>query len=303
MNWNPLELPSQHGKVFVVTGGNAGIGYFTAEQLARAGGHVIIAARNASKAQTAQTSIRSEVPGASLGFVRVDLTSLASIRAAATELAALPHLDAIILNAGVVSPPHKGETTEDGFPPLIGSYLGNFAFTALLLRASDPGRIIHTSSGYVKNSVDVSDLTAPPRGTMVEYARSKTGIEVFGFELDRRLRAAGGPTASIMSRPGMAVDSRTAPRPGIPRTSRWREPLWGFAGQSKESGAWSAVRAATDPDAKGGDYFGPARRTSGPPVLVRPLPRFAEPDGDLATRLWTQSEELTGIRFDLHRQA
>lgn len=298
--WNPRDLPSQHHKTFVVTGGNAGIGYFAAEQLACAGGHVIIASRNARKAEIARDAIRGQVPGASVEFVHFDLTSLASIRDAAADLATRARLDAVLLNAGVMSAPTRGETTDDGFPPLIGSYLGNFAFIALLLGSSDPGRIVHTSSGYVRRTVDVSDLSAAPRGTMAEYARSKAAIEVFGFELDRRLRAAGHETASIMSRPGMAVDSRTPRRAGLPRAKRWREPLWGFAGQSKESGAWSIVRAATDPDAAGGDYFAPARGSSGPPVLVDPLPQFAAPRDDLAAKVWAQSEELTGVRLDLH---
>src|SRR3954469_25674776 len=114
MTWDPLHLPDQHGKTFVVTGGNAGIGYFAAEQLARAGGHVVIASRNPDRVAIAQAAIRGEAPNASLGSVRLDLTSLASVRDAAAELAALPRIDAIILNAGVMSMPGKRETTEDG---------------------------------------------------------------------------------------------------------------------------------------------------------------------------------------------
>lgn len=230
--WNQ-HLPDQHGKTFVVTGGNAGIGYFAAEQLARAGGQVIIACRNSDRARTAQDAIRSQVPDARTGFVAFDLTSLAAVRTAALELAEFPRIDAVILNAGVMAASRKDETTADGFPPLIGSYLGNFAFVAHLLNHAEPGRVVHTSSNYVRASVDVTDLTAAPGSTMAEYARSKTAIEVFGFELDRRLRAAGRSTASIMSRPGMAVDARTPRRPGLPHKSRWSEPLWGFAGQSK----------------------------------------------------------------------
>jgi NAD(P)-dependent dehydrogenase (short-subunit alcohol dehydrogenase family) len=172
MTWDPLHLPDQHGKTFVVTGGNAGIGYFAAEQLARAGGHVVIASRNPDKVAIAQAAIRGEVPDASLGFVRLDLTSLASVRDAAAELSALPRIDAIVLNAGVMSMPGKKETTEDGFPPMIGSYLGNFALTAGILNSSEPGRIVHTSSGFVRRAkLDISDLTAPPRSAGLEYTR------------------------------------------------------------------------------------------------------------------------------------
>lgn len=301
MTWDPLDLPDQTGKTFVVTGGNAGIGYFAAEQLARAGGRVVIASRNPAKVEIAKAAIREQVPGASLGFVKMNLTSLASVRDAAAELAALPHIDGLILNAGVMTLPARRETTDDGFPLLIGSYLGNFALVAGVLNAASPSRIIHTSSGFVRRTNRmVGDLAARPGIAVVEYTRSKTAIELFGFELDRRLRGAGRESASIMSRPGMSVDSRTPERPGLPRGRRLSEPLWGFVGQSKESSAWSAVRAATDPLAEGGQYFGPAGSVSGPPVLVQPSARTATPLDGAAERLWSQSEQLTGIPLELN---
>lgn len=115
--WNPEQLPDQLGKTFVVTGGNAGIGYFAAEQLARTGGHVVIASRNPGRASLAQQAIRTRVPDASTGFVRFDLASLTSMKEAAADLSELPRLDAVVLNAGAMSAPEKGETTRDGFPP------------------------------------------------------------------------------------------------------------------------------------------------------------------------------------------
>ncbi|UAJ79323.1 SDR family NAD(P)-dependent oxidoreductase [Leifsonia sp. ZF2019] len=297
--WDPAQLPDQHGRTFVVTGGNAGIGYFAAEQLARAGGQVVIAARNPDRVRAAQDAIRDHAPDVLTRFVRFDLTSLASVRDAAAELAGLPHLDAVILNAGVMTAPKEGETTKDGFWPLIGGYLANFAFIAHLLNRAGPDRIIQTTSNYARSNIDVRDLTAPPGPTMREYGRSKTATEIFGFELDRRLRAAGRAVDAIMSRPGMAVDARTPRRPGIARKTRWDEPLWGFVGQSKEHAAWSAVRAATDPDAHGGDFFGPAHGTFGPPVRIAPEPRLAKPLDDLAGRLWEQSEQLTGVTMNV----
>jgi len=304
MTWNPLELPDQTGKTFVVTGGNAGIGYFAAEQLARADAHVVIASRNEQRVAKAHEAIRAEVGEASLGFVQFDLTSLASVRDAAAELAALPHIDGLILNAGVMSKPGREEVTEDGFPMMMGSYLGNFALVAGVLSGAHPGRIIHASSGLVRLArVDVGDLTAAPRHANVEYTRSKTAIEVFGFELDRRLRASGSATASIMTRPGMSVDSRTPARPGIARSRRRDEPLWGVVGQSKESSAWSVVRAAVDPQATGGQFFAPSGSIGGPPVLVKPLGRTLAPPRHVADRLWSQSEELTHVTLHLSDRA
>jgi NAD(P)-dependent dehydrogenase (short-subunit alcohol dehydrogenase family) len=112
--WDPRNLPSQHGKTFVVTGGNAGIGYFIAEQLAGAGGRVVIAARDARKAEAAIASIRSRVPGAEVSTVHLDLASLDSVRAAAAELSTLASLDALIENAGAIMPSRRRELTAEG---------------------------------------------------------------------------------------------------------------------------------------------------------------------------------------------
>src|ERR1700712_1611854 len=97
-SWDPTRLPSQAGKTFVVTGGNGGIGYFISEQLAAAGGHVIMASRSKDRAEAAAASIRDRVPGADVGFVHLDLSSLGTVREAAEKLRALPDIDVLINN-------------------------------------------------------------------------------------------------------------------------------------------------------------------------------------------------------------
>jgi hypothetical protein len=172
-------------------------------------------------------------------------------------------------------------------------------------RAGLPARIVHTSTGFVRRfAVSVADLSRPPRFALAAYTHAKTVTEVFAFELDRRLRAAGVPVASIVSRPGVGVDAKTPHRPGIrDATTRYqRNPFTPWA-QGKDSAAWSAVRALTDPTAVGGDYFGPTGALKGAPVRVAKLARTAEPDPALAASVWEQLERLAAVRLPIAAHA
>ncbi|MGW4233368.1 SDR family NAD(P)-dependent oxidoreductase [Streptomyces sp. NPDC004980] len=306
--WTPAHIGDQSDRVYVVTGGNAGIGYFISEHLARAGARVVIASRNPRKAEAAQAAIRREVPKASLEYLRLDLASLAAVREAVEEMAGLPRIDALIENAGVMSPPSKGERTADGHELLMGvTHLGNFALTALALPLMErtPGsRIITTSSMMAKRfDTPVDDLAAPARNAVLGYARAKSAVELFTFELDRRLRGAGSAVDAVVTHPGMGHDSLSPDRPGVHehrRFERLREPLFALVGQGKHLSAWSAVRAATDPAVQGGQYWGPHKRVTGMPALVEGAPRNR--DEATGRRLWTDSEQLTGVTFSVNGQ-
>ncbi|MCX7523044.1 SDR family NAD(P)-dependent oxidoreductase [Microbacterium sp. STN6] len=305
MTWDPAHLPDQTGRTLAVTGATAGIGYFAAEQLAAAGARVVLASRSAAKLETARASILEHVPGARLETVVVDLASLASVARAAEQLSALDRLDGILLNGGVMTA-RRRETTEDGLPLMMGTHaVANVALVAGVLpalaeagrRGGTPARIVHTSSGFVhRYSAPVDDLLRTPRLAIAAYTQAKTATEMFAFELDRRLRASGAPVASIVSRPGVGVDARTPARAGIrDATTRYqRNPYTPWA-QGKDTAAWSAVRALTDPSAQGGEYYGPAGALRGLPVLVEPNARTAMPEGDLAERVWTQLEQLAHV--------
>ncbi|MCW4457199.1 SDR family NAD(P)-dependent oxidoreductase [Microbacterium sp. MPKO10] len=303
MPWNPERIPDQTGRTIAITGATAGIGYFAAEQLAEAGAHVVLASRSAKKLGTATASIHSRVPDAHLDSVAVDLTSLDSIANAADALAALPRLDGILLNAGVMTAT-RGEKTVDGLPVMMASHaIGNFALIARLLPtlADAPdgqnARIVHTSTGFVRRvRLSVDDLTRAPWPSIAAYTQAKTATEVFAFELDRRLRAAGLPVSSLVTHPGVGVDAKTPIRPGIrdATTHYQRNPYTPWA-QGKDAAAWSAVRALTDPAAAGGEYYGPEEGIRGLPVLLEPLERTARPEGDLSARVWDQLERLSGV--------
>jgi len=302
VSWDPQHLPSAAGRTFVVTGGNAGIGYFTAEQLASTGARVILASRSAEKAERAIASIGERVAGAQLDFVTLDLSSLSSVASAATALRAHGPIDGLINNAGLVSPPARRATTSDGHEIVVGSnFFGHFALTAQLWPALTPtGRVVGLGSMATRLvRLDPSDLLSdrsyrPFRA----YAFSKHAVHGFAFELDRRIRAAGLARLSLLAHPGFSVDGLSERRPGIndiSRGERMRDGLLSLAAQGKHHGAWPTVRAALDPDAESGQFYGPSRNMSGPPVAIAPVASSATPE--FGAHLWALAEERTGITF------
>lgn len=303
MTWNPAQPPSQSGKTFVVTGSTAGIGYFAAEQLAAAGADVVLASRSSSKLGAAREAILARVPGASVSSVVMDLASLDSVRDAAAELDGLPRLDGIFLNGGAMG--MSKERSADGLPMMLATHVvANVALLAGILPSlartgEDHGgqsRIVHASTGFVgRFRYDTADLLRVPWTGIGAYTKAKTATEIFAFELERRLRAAGLPVASIVTRPGVGVDAKTPERPGISdsTTPYRRNPYTPWA-QGKDTAAWSGVRALTDPGARGGEYYAPREGLRGDPVPVAPSPRTAAPTGDGAAHVWHQLEELAG---------
>jgi NAD(P)-dependent dehydrogenase (short-subunit alcohol dehydrogenase family) len=276
VSWDEVYPPTQRGKTFVVTGGNAGIGYFTAEQLARIGARVIIAARNPGRAAAAILAIREQVPEASLEFVSLDLTSLESIARAAAAIRVLGPIDGLINNAGLVISPSRRSTTEDGIELLTGgNFFGHFALTAQVFEALVPhGRVIGLGSQSTRMvRLDREDLLSERRYRPFRaYAFSKHMVHGFAFELDRRLRAIDSERLSLLAHPGFAVSGLAPRRPGVSEQSWGRrlteQVLFGSVGQGKDAGAWPTIRAATDPDAVGGTFYGPSFAT----LRGRPAP-------------------------------
>ncbi|MBI0384467.1 SDR family NAD(P)-dependent oxidoreductase, partial [Streptomyces albiflaviniger] len=194
--WDVHRLPQARGKTFLVTGGNAGIGYFVAEQLAGTGATVVLGSRDPGRADAAVASIRSRVPGALVRHIRLDLADLSSLEASAAALGS-DRLDAVVHNAGVKFDQPPRRETGDGHEAMFGiNHLGHFALThwlAPLLAAAPEGRVIITGSfAATSERVDLDDLESTrdydPERT---YGRSKLAQMLFGFELDRRLKAVG----------------------------------------------------------------------------------------------------------------
>ncbi|MFF3630611.1 SDR family NAD(P)-dependent oxidoreductase [Streptomyces sp. NPDC002164] len=300
-SWNVQWLPSAEGRTFLVTGGNAGIGYFVAEQLAATGAVVVLGSRDTAKADAAMASIRSRVSGAHVRHLQLDLADLSSLKTAVDRLD-LEHLDAAVYNAGVALDDPPRRETEDGHELMFGTnHLGHFALTqwlAPLLSAAPAGRIVTVGSFAARSErLDLGDLQSTqdyrPKRT---YGRSKLAQMCFGFELDRCLRALGSTVLSVVAHPGGALDSLTPSRPPVhvtPPGERLRALPAGLLVQGKDAGAWPVVRAVLDPEVRGGQLWGPRvfglrgapRREPVPPHMTDPA---------AAARLWTASSELVG---------
>lgn len=300
--WNVRRLPGGAGRVVLVTGGNAGIGYFVAEQLSATGADVLLGSRNPTRAEAAAASIRARVPGARVRAVRLDLADLPSLEAAVESLG-VERLDAVVHNAGVALDDPPREETGDGHELMFGTnHLGHFALTGRLmplLSAAPAARVVSTGSFAAKSErLDLDDLQSRrdyrPKRT---YGRSKLAQMYFGLELDRRLRAAGSTVASVVVHPGGALDSLTPSRPPVhvrTTAARLGAAPAALLLQGKHAGAWPAVRAVLDPAVRGGQLWGPRH------FGLRGEPR-REPlwdhlaDTAVAARLWDASRDLTGV--------
>jgi NAD(P)-dependent dehydrogenase (short-subunit alcohol dehydrogenase family) len=300
--WTVQQIPSQTGKTALVTGANSGIGYQAALELARYGAHVLLACRNAAKGQAALERLKREAPGAAAELVEVDMASLASIRSFATAFAGrgIP-LDLLINNAGVMALP-KREVTVDGFERQFGTnHLGHFALTGLLLPqllAAPEPRVV-TSLAHRKGRIDFDNLQSE-RGykPLGAYGESKLANILFAKELDRRARAAHSRLISLAVHPGISMTNIMVNGPGTKNlTAIVLRILAPIMIQPDDAGALPTLYAATSPDAKGGEYIGPDgfQEFKGSPVVVQPRPQAL--DEAVGKRLWTVSEELTGVVY------
>ncbi|HEY1915693.1 MAG TPA: oxidoreductase [Streptosporangiaceae bacterium] len=313
--WTAADVPDQHGRTAVVTGATGGIGLETARVLAARGADVVLACRDKTKAD--QISVRFNAQsGGRVRVVHLDLSSLDSVRSAAAEIrAACPRLDLLVNNAGVMGPPCQ--RTKDGFELTFATnHLGPFALTGLVLDrllATPGSRIVTVSSvGHRYGEMNFDDLQSereyrPDRA----YYQSKLANLMFSYELQRRLAAVGrgsgeksavgANTIALAAHPGVVGTDlwRTSPRFERAMTHPRMRLVNFWLVHSVEQGALPSLRAATDPAARGGEYYGPGRykEYTGHPVRVEAQSRAH----DVADqrRLWQASEQLTGVRYPI----
>ena len=304
-NWTIENIPDLNGKVIIVTGANCGIGFETAKEFARKCAHTILACRNLEKGEAALADIKKEIPNASAEVIQLDLSSLASVQQFAEDFKAkYKRLDILVNNAGVMYVPYG--KTEDGFERHFGTnHLGHFALTGLLvdlLLKTPNARVVTVSSvGHRSGEMDFDDLMFEGgrgyRGQRV-YGRSKLANLLFTYELQRRFEAVGASVIATAAHPG-GSNTNLARHVEDNWYFRLMRPLYSIVAQSAAMGALPTLRAAVDPDAKGGDYFGPDgfMESTGYPVLVQS--NETSHNVEDAHKLWEVSEELTGIRYPL----
>ncbi|GAA2147681.1 NADP-dependent 3-hydroxy acid dehydrogenase YdfG [Humibacillus xanthopallidus] len=298
MAWKPTEITDLSGTTAIVTGANSGIGFVEARTLADHGAHVILAVRSLDAGRAAAARIDG-----STAVEALDLASQESVREFAARIDR--PVDLLVNNAGVMAPPTR-RTTVDGFELQFGTnHLGHFALTGLLLPAllAAPSSRVTTVASLAHHQGDDRVVNGnPPQDydPRTSYGRSKLANLLFALELHRRATAAGSPLTSTAAHPGVAVTNLVASRDGM--GARWvvrtfAPPLMRLVLPGSEGGAEAVLYAATV--AAPGSYSGPQGpgevRGKVGPAKLSPLAG----DPDLARRLWTRSQELTGVAFDL----
>ena len=320
--WTVREMPRQDGRRAIITGGNSGIGYDAALELARHGAAVVLACRSQTKGEQAAANLRKEVPGAKVEVAPLNLASLDSVRAFATaELARPEPLDLLINNAGIMAPKDRRET-EDHFELQFGTnVLGHFALTGLLLpkleaRATrvqttgglvagehTPPRVVYIASiAHKRGKLHFDDLqSSRSYSPMGAYQQSKLADLMLALELDRRLRAKGSTILSLAAHPGVANTNLfvTDDHQGLEHTLRtFMGRLMDQFLNSPAHGAIPTLFAATAPGATSGGYYGPQGflEMRGGDAGLAKISGAAHSQPD-ATRLWSVCEDLTGVRY------
>jgi NAD(P)-dependent dehydrogenase (short-subunit alcohol dehydrogenase family) len=307
-HWTDADIPDLTGKTALVTGANSGLGFWQARRLAEHGAHVLVAARNSEKGRAAIERLSTLVPEDRVELVHLDLADLDSVRGLATQLSGrLAHLDLLLNNAGVMAVPER-RTTKQGFELQFGTnHLGHFALTGLLLPLllHSPGSRVVTLSSIMHTVgwLNFDDLQSERGYTPFQaYNASKLANAVFTVELNRRLRAAGAGVLSLGAHPGYSATNLQTSGPGMGGGGSFSR-LTGKAvglitplvGQSAERGALPALRAAVDPGAAGGEYYGPGMpgELRGYPRRVRYVKRAYRED--TGAQLWAASVRLTSV--------
>jgi len=314
MKWTANDIPDQSGRTVLVTGANSGLGLHTTLALVARGARVLMACRSPERGAAA-LAVANEAArdGGTAELVALDLTDLASVRAAAETVRERTGdaLDVLINNAGVMGTDQG--TTADGFELQVGTnHIGHAALTWLLMPAlrraeqgtRPPARVVTVSSLiHRRPGLDVSDLNFERRKyrRWQSYAQSKAANVLFAFELDRRARASGLDLVSVAAHPGLSATELTGNMMrgrGSDRLARIYGSVIGMVGQSAEHGTWPQLYAATAPGVTGGQFYGPSgfQEMRGHPKLVR----ASKPASDPATAatLWDLTAKLSGVTPD-----
>jgi NAD(P)-dependent dehydrogenase (short-subunit alcohol dehydrogenase family) len=304
--WSLSDMADQAGKTFLVTGCTlGGLGHYTALELARRGGRVILTGRTPDKLTETEDSIRSQVPHAELVQLQADLADLGSVRKAAAYAATIGTIDVLVNNAGVMAPPY-GRTVDGLELQMATNHFGPFLLTGLLLPelvASGAGRVVTVSSQMHRTArrAPLDDPRTQERrySKWPVYGQTKLANLLFTFELDRRLREAELPVKALAAHPGFA-GTHLAANGRFGRASGGVASILDAAikavAQPAHRGALPTLMAATA-DLPGSTYCGPSgfHEYGGLPVVVgsSALSR----DEDAQRELWELSERTTGVSY------
>jgi NAD(P)-dependent dehydrogenase (short-subunit alcohol dehydrogenase family) len=301
--WTVQDIPSQDGRLAVVTGATSGIGFHTAKELARKGATVIVPARDMRRAKEAAERIKAEAPMARLYLATLDLADFDSVREFAGHLRqryGTGSLDLLVNNAGIMALPKRTTNSQGLELQIATNYFGPFLLTALLfplMKEKEGSRIVTVSSTTARSArLEFNNLQSErryvPHGGA--YAQSKLADLVFAFELHRRLSAANSCIASVAAHPGWALtDLGRSVSPGFRIMMKLARPLY----QSAEAGSLPLLFAATSPNARKGGYYGPDGRNEAKGNPAAAFEPAVTKDATVGRRLWDESERVTGAEF------
>jgi NAD(P)-dependent dehydrogenase (short-subunit alcohol dehydrogenase family) len=303
-NWTIAKLANQKGKVFIITGANSGLGYTAAKELASKGAIIVMAVRSLENGKAAKIEILKEVPSADIAVMQLDLADLDSVRKFSEAFrVAYDRLDVLINNAGIMMPNDR-MLSEQGFElQLATNHFGHFVLASELmplLEATAGSRVVTVSSIATKMKVAkiyFDDLQFEKRyEKMPSYSQSKLANIMFALELNKKLQESSSKVISVAAHPGYTA-TNLQQHMGLLGTI-----MNALMAQKQEMGVLPILRAATAPEVKGGDYFGPTKMGEyrGYPELVTP-PELALDAGE-RQKLWALTEVLTAEQFRLGRE-
>ncbi|WP_147534380.1 oxidoreductase [Bacillus marasmi] len=289
-------------KIVVITGANSGLGLETAKYFVSTGNVVVMAVRDIKKGEAAKNELLQLFPQAKVDVIYLDLAKLTTVHHFADAFSKkYDSLDLLINNAGVMIPPFS--KTEEGFELQFGcNHLGHFALTSLMLplleKAKQPRVVTLSSIAHRTGSIDFDNFDGS-KGyrSMKFYSQSKLANLLFAKELDERLKRNGYKTISLAAHPG--ISSTNLFRIGKEKEPWYIKPILKLIAQPAEKGALPTIMAATDNTLVGGEYIGPdgAGNRKGNPTIE--IPRHHVYHKSTMEKLWTVSEQLTSVKFNL----
>ena len=302
MSWTPQEIPKLDGKIAVISGANSGIGYYTALELAKHKAIVYLACRSKEKATQAIADLLIDCPSGQFIFIELDVANQKSIDACSKELISkVDHLDILINNAGIMDTPTLQKTV-DGFEAQMGTnHFGSFALTAklmsLLLKSTQP-RVVTVSSFLAKQAnftIESLAYTVENYNAKVAYANSKAANQLFAYELHNRASSANSNLLSIAVHPGWSQTNLFRERKSL--KGLLTQIATKLKAQSAQQGAWPSLYAATSPDIKSGQFYGPNGKNEykGHPIQLQP-PVFVQ-NKQFQSDFFDYSQQQTNTQF------
>ncbi len=304
-NWATNDIPSQNGKTIIITGASSGIGLEAAKVLSEKNGKIILPVRNLEKGNEAIRTIKQRFPDADVELMKLDISDLDSVREFANEFKKNhKRIDLLLNNAGIMWPPQRNLSKQGHDLQFATNHLGHFLLTGLLLpllKSTPNSRIVTQSSVLHKKTqgqnfeptIQFDDLTfAKNFNTKKAYAQSKLANLLFTYELDRRLKKSKMNVIATASHPGYTATN-------LQKDAGFMMKVMNVVmAQKVEMGVLPLLRAATEPNLKGAEFFGPTKMNElkGFPELVQSSDTSY--DKNLASKLWEVSEDLVNLKYD-----